>query len=123
MKAIAWMFGGGGVFLLIAWLLAAQFPATYLSFHLERNIQPFPLQWAVTRALNDLQDDPTSYCNDPFLFAFQGSWGIHMLVPEGASLPSASEYRELIYFAPAFPHEDTGRAMVEFNEVMLAQCF
>jgi len=120
MRTVAWIYGSGATLLLVAWLCAAQFPAAYLSLHLERGIDPFALRWAVTQAIENLRNTSTRYCDAPFLFAYQGSWGTNLLFFDDTGPPNGATYRVLTTHNP---HYGTLETMAEFNQALLDRCF
>ncbi len=120
MKAIFWLVCLLGVFIVATYLLVIFTPMTYLTFYSEIDFGPFSLPWVVDIARQGLEGAPQSYCKEPYLLVWNGSFG------RLSTLPESHECRELVLGNTDIISEHTRitlTAMSDFNSKLIEVCF
>lgn len=126
MKAVIWFVCLCSVFFAACFFLAMFKPMTYLRLYSDFGLGPLSLPWVVDMATQGLEGQPQSYCKEPNLLVWNGSFGRLSTLPDGFVLPESHEYRELVLGNTGIVREQAKNAltaMADFNAKLIELCF
>jgi hypothetical protein len=126
MKTVFWLVCLCSVFVAACYFLAIFKPMTYLKFYSDIGFGPLSLPWVVDMAKQGLEGTPQSYCEQPYLLVWNGSFGQLSTLPEGSVLPEGNKYQELVLGNTGIVREQTKNAltaMSDFNAKLIEICF
>lgn len=126
MKAAVWLFCLCGVFVFASYMLAVFAPIMYLKLYSGIGFGPFSLSWVVDMARQGLEGATQSYCEEPYILVWNGSFGRLSTLPEGTLLPEIAAYRELVLGNTDYVTDNVMNAlaaMSSFNAKLIELCF